>query len=271
MITDLDETIKQILIKKAGLEPSEVDITFDTPNREWSASVSKPTVNLYLYDIRENHDLRITDWDVEQNGNGTATRKKTASRVNLSYLVTVWSNNIEDQHRLLWRVMATLFQYPTIPQELLAGNLAKQDYPVDTFTAQPDGLFNNPADFWAALDNDIKPSINYVVTVPLDLNIAFTSPIVSTAALEVKTPGTETEKLLQLTGIVHAAGKPAQVIPNATVISKETGHVARTDAEGKYYFPHISAGKHTFQVLVSGRKPKEVVITVPSIDYNLEV
>jgi hypothetical protein len=34
MITDLDETIKQLLIKKVPLEPSEVDIVFEAPNRE---------------------------------------------------------------------------------------------------------------------------------------------------------------------------------------------------------------------------------------------
>ena len=48
MITDLDETIKQLLIQKGALEPAEVDISFETPKREWSASISKPTVNLYL-------------------------------------------------------------------------------------------------------------------------------------------------------------------------------------------------------------------------------
>jgi len=121
---------------------------------------------MYLYDMRENHELRGTEWIVEKNGNNTATKRKNAKRIDLSYLVTVWTNNIEDQHSLLWRVLQTLIRYPTIPQELLLGQLATQMYPVITRAAQPDGLFNNPADFWAALDNEIKPSFNYVVTLP---------------------------------------------------------------------------------------------------------
>jgi hypothetical protein len=58
MISDINETIKQLLIKQGGLDPATVDIDFQTPDREWSASISKPTINVYLYDIRENHKLR---------------------------------------------------------------------------------------------------------------------------------------------------------------------------------------------------------------------
>ncbi len=119
MITELDEIIKQLLIKNGKLDHGEVDIRFETPDREWSASLSKPTVNLYLYDIRENHELRGTEWIIEKNGNNTATKRKNARRIDLSYLVTVWTNNVEDQHGLLWTVLSTLMRYPTIPQELL--------------------------------------------------------------------------------------------------------------------------------------------------------
>ena len=269
MINDLDETIKQLLIKQGSLEPS-VDITFNIPDREWSASISKPTINLYLYDIRENHTLRGTEWTFETNGNST-TRKKNANRINLSYLVTVWANNIEDQHRLLWRVLSTLFRYPTLPQELLTGKLAEQQYHIITTTAQPDGLFNHPSDFWAALDNEIKPSINYVVTLPIDLSVAFTSTITRTATLGIKPPGGEAEQLIQISGIVHAVGEPEKIVAGATVLAREVGMTARTDSEGKYNFSRIPAGKHTFQVLVSGEKVKEIKVTVPSQSYNLEV
>ena len=83
MISDLDETIKQLLIKKGGLDGGTVDISFEIPNREWSASISKPRINLYLYDIRENHNLRGTEWSVTKNQNGTTSRKKNASRTRL--------------------------------------------------------------------------------------------------------------------------------------------------------------------------------------------
>ncbi len=271
MITDLDETIKQLLVKKGAIDPAEVDISFGTPDREWSASISKPTVNFYLYDIRENHELRGTEWFVEKDRNGIATRKKNPSRVNLSYLITVWTNDIEDEHRLLWHTLQTLSRYADLPEELLSGQLAGQYYPIKTTTAQPDGLFQNPADFWAALDNELKPSINYVVTLPLDLEVALTAPLVKTKVIEVRPPDTEAERLIQVAGTVHKAGKPTEGIPKATVVAKEARMTAKTDDQGHFSFPKLSMGKHTFQVLVSGKKVQEASITIPSASYDLEI
>ena len=177
MISELDETIKQLLVKQVPLEPSEVNVSFEIPNREWATSISKPTVNLYLYDIRENHELRAYEWTVERD-NRAATRRRAPLRMDLSYLVTAWTNDVGDEHRLLWRVLATLSRHSPLPEELLQGKLKEQELEIRTTTAQPDGLFKNPADFWGALDNQIKPSINYVVILPLDLEITETAPIV---------------------------------------------------------------------------------------------
>lgn len=271
MITDLNETIRQLLIQKGALDRVEVDISFETPDREWVASISKPTVNAYLYDVRENHELRSTEWVIEKDPNGIATRKKNPNRIDLSYLITVWTNDIEDAHRVLWHVLQTLSRYPELPEELLSGQLAGQYYPIKTTTAQPDGLFQNPADFWTALDNQLKPSINYVVTVPLDLDVAFEAPVVRTKTIGFKAPDTEIERLVQVAGMVYEAGKPTQGIPRAKVVAKEARMTAETDDQGRLSFPKLSEGKHTFQVLVSGKKVQETSVTVPSASYDLEV
>jgi len=271
MITDLDETVKQLLVKKGAFDPAEVDFSFDTPDREWSATISKPTVNLYLYDIRENHELRGTEWTIHKDQNGLATRKKNPNRINLSYLITVWTNDTEDEHRLLWHLLQTLFRYQEIPEELLSGQLAGQYYPIKVTTAQPDGLFNNPSDFWAALDNELKPSITFVVTLPLDLDMAFTAPMVRTKIVGFKAPDTDVERLVQVAGTVHEAGKPTQGIAMAMVVASEARMTARTDDQGRYSFPKLSEGKHTFQVLVSGKKVKETSVTIPSASYDIEI
>ena len=58
MFADLDETIRLLLIRHVPLNLSEVDVSFDAPDREWSGRLSRPTVNCFLYDVRENEDLR---------------------------------------------------------------------------------------------------------------------------------------------------------------------------------------------------------------------
>jgi hypothetical protein len=271
MINDLDETIKQLLIKKGGLDSGTVDISFEVPDREWSASISKPRVNLYLYDIRENHELRGTEWLVTKEPNGSTSRKKNPSRIDLAYLITVWANDVADEHRLLWHIMATLFRYPILPQEILKGDVSKQEYPILTSTAQPDGLFNNPADFWSALDNEIKPSINYVLTMALDLDMVFTAPMVTSKAIGVQSPDGIKETQVEVSGIVREGGKLKKAVAKARIVAKEAGMSALSDEEGRYVFPRIGNGKHTFQVFVPGRKIQETEITVPGKTYDLEI
>ena len=271
MISDLDEAIKKMLISKGALVPSQIDIQFEAPDREWSASISKPTVNVYLYDIRENHQLRGTEWLITKNQDGTVTRKKNPRRIDVSYLITVWANDSADEHRLLWRVMSTLCRYPEIPDDVLSGDLAEHNYPLKASTAQPDGLFNNPSDFWAALDNKIKASINYVVTVPLDTDLAFTAPEVKTKVLDFKPPDAESERLLQITGTINESGKPAYGMSGARVLAKEIGMTAEVDSGSNYTFPKISSGKHTLKVILAGKELKETVITVPGKNYDIEI
>lgn len=271
MITDLNETIKLLLTKKGGLEPAEVDINFETPDREWSASLSRPTVNIYLYDIRENHQLRGTEWMVSKDSNGKATRRKTPNRANLSYLITVWANDVMDEHRLLWDVLLTLFGYPELPEDVITGQLVEHTCPIVTATAQPDGLFNNPADFWSALDNEIKPSINYVVTLPLDRDMTFTATTVRTKIIDVKPPGAEPERLIQISGTVYEAGKAARGLAGARVVAKEANLTTVIDEQGHYSFRNLSTGKHTFQVVVPGKKTRESSVSVPNDNYDLKV
>lgn len=272
MISDLDETLKQLLIKKVPLDPAEVDVCFDMPGQEWSAGVTKPTVNLYLYDIRENHDLRAYDWELEHNQDKTATRRRLPVRVDLTYLITVWTNAVDDEHRLLWYVLGTLFRHPVIPADIFQGELAGQDYILSTTVAQPDGPLRNPADFWASLDNRLKASINYIITVPLDLDMQFTAPVVSTRVLGVRDKAKpETEERLQVKGMVHEKGKPDHGIAQATLVIKEIGRTAKTDEEGRYAFSKLSRGRYTVRVQAPDRKERETALTVPSKSYDIEL
>jgi len=174
MINELDETLRQLLIQKTPLDPAQVEVNFELPDREWSAGLAKPTINLYLYDIRENRELRELDWIAGQDEHGI-TRRRAPTRIDLSYLVTAWTRAVEDEHRLLWQALAT-FRHPLLPDALLQGDLREQGRSVRLSTAQGDGVLKNPADFWAALDNQLKPSISLAVTVELDLGIVITAP-----------------------------------------------------------------------------------------------
>ncbi len=179
MISDLDETIKRLLREQIPLDPSEVDVSFEVPDREWSARISKPTLNCYLYDVRENRTLRDADWTVER-GQKTVTRQRPPIRVDLSYLVTAWTQAPEDEHTLLWHTMATLLRFPTLPESVLHGALREHKQPILTQAIQPDGVLRSPGEFWSALENQLKPSLSYVVTMALEREKLVAGPPVFT-------------------------------------------------------------------------------------------
>jgi hypothetical protein len=190
MIRDLDDTLKRLLVEKTPLDPTQVDVNFEVPDREWSTGLAKPTINLYLYDIRENRELRDADWGTERGPNGGTGRRRAPLRIDLAYLVTAWTRAVEDEHHLLWLALYTLARHPLLSGDLLEGELKHQGRPLRLNTAQGDGVLKNPADFWTALDNQLKPSVNLLVTVEMDLEMAIPAPPVGEVKINLGASGT---------------------------------------------------------------------------------
>lgn len=159
MIGDLDKTIKTLLEQE--LAHVSVTISFDTPAREFEPT--SPTIDLFLYDVRENRELRSNEWHVERS-NGAATRTRAAMRVDCSYLITTWAGDIESEHTLLGEVMQALLRHPTIPEAVLQGNLRQQEVPLPTTSLQA-GRLQSLAEFWQALEGKPKAVLNYMVTI----------------------------------------------------------------------------------------------------------
>ncbi len=303
MSNDLDESLKQLLIKKGGLDPSEVDISFDIPTRDWSTPVTRPTVNLYLYDIHENTLLREMTWDREDQDDGTTQLVRRPRRIDLSYMVTCWTSAVEDQHRLLWRVLETFFRHNPLPDEVLQGDLKNLVHPISTLVSQPDGILKNVSDFWGALENQLRPAISLIVTVDLDLDEITTAPLVfaqvvkfGEARAERDDYGRERlmERLrgweampLRLGGLVH--DKAGQPIPHAAlrlIRTQPDGHAIQvgetieSDEDGHYVFSQIPSGDYTLVVEVRGHAPHQQPLsvrvgaqgeTLPELVHRVEV
>jgi hypothetical protein len=174
MIDDLDRTLSALLAKELPQTPVKPAITFATPNDQFPpAKVTLPAVDLFLYDIRENRDLRRADPHVERR-DGVVVQTPPPVRVDCSYLVTAWaspgSNNPlgQDEHRLLGQVMRVLLRYPTLPAGVLQGVLASQDLPLPTTSLQQ-GHLQNLAELWQALGGRARAALNYTVTIALQV------------------------------------------------------------------------------------------------------
>lgn len=178
MIHDLDETLRELLTRT--LPPGlveQVTISFATPDDQFPpTSVTLPAIDLFLYDVQENRDLRSNEWRVERSSDGTSTKRPPPVRVDCSYLVTAWPsesapNPAEDEHRLLGEVMKVLLRHLTIPAEVLQGDLQGQEPPLPTISLHP-GRMQSVGEFWQAMGGKPKAALNYTVTLGVEVHKA---------------------------------------------------------------------------------------------------
>jgi hypothetical protein len=166
MIHDVDESLRG-MFRRDVLNGSKVDISFEAPNKDWAARRQGPTLNLYLYDIREDLDRREVQYQEIRDENGRITgRKMPPRRFKLSYLITAWTQRPEDEHRLLSSVLSAVISADTIPAEVLEGDLAEWAHLVRVTIGLPLPQDRSISDVWTALGGELKPSLDLVVTVP---------------------------------------------------------------------------------------------------------
>src|SRR5262245_19983581 len=115
MFRDLDDTLTSVLDDPGG--PSELvaaDVNFEIPDDTFNPG--QPTLNLFLYDVHENRELRDPVPIVERIG-GLFMRRRPPLRVDCCYMVTAWDSStgptrIANEHRLLSQALLWLSRFP---------------------------------------------------------------------------------------------------------------------------------------------------------------
>jgi Pvc16 N-terminal domain/Carboxypeptidase regulatory-like domain len=246
MLADLDESLRNMLKRELGRHGFDgVEIVFDAPDKEWSASLSSPTVNLFLYDLREAVEVRPTDWWPDSENGRREVRPPL--RVDASYAVTAWTRDVQDEHRLLSQVLAVFYAYPELPDEALFGTLAdqmQQRYPLATRVAQ--ARQDAKADFWTSVGGQYKASVDYIVTVSCESGTVLErGPEVRTQTVQLfdRDMGRgHMEELNRVGGVVtDAAGEPVR---NAWLVLSGVGWAA-SDNDGRFLFHGVKSGTYT--------------------------
>jgi hypothetical protein len=166
MLHLLDESLEAFLRATVPLSRREVDVSFAAPDRDWGARVSRPTVNVYLWDVRRNLEEREGGMEVVLDDHGRPQRRAPLPRVDCRYLVTAWTSEVRDEHSLLGATLAALLLHNTIEPRHLQGAYATVT-PLPTISvAESDGRDNS--DFWSALGGQLKPGLDVVVTATVN-------------------------------------------------------------------------------------------------------
>jgi hypothetical protein len=168
VIHEVDESLRRLVLRDA-VNGSGVELSFEAPTKEWASRRNAPTINVYLYDIREDLARREVEYEEIRDADGRVTeRRPPPRRYTLSYLVTVWTQRPEDEHRVLSSLLACFLKHERLPEEILSEGLAGQPYAIRTAVALPPPQDRALADVWSALGGELKPSLDLVVTAPLD-------------------------------------------------------------------------------------------------------
>jgi len=192
MIDDLDRTLEELLERELPSElVDQITISFATPDDQFPpTSVTLPAIDMFLYDVRENRELRNNEWIMERSSDGTVTKRRSPVRVECSYLVTAWAAESSttpalDEHRLLGEVMLVLLRHPTIPAVLLQGILQGQEPPLPAVTLQP-GRLQSMGEFWQALGGKPKAALNYTVSIGAEIHRPVEAPVVTEKTLKFR-------------------------------------------------------------------------------------
>lgn len=168
MIHEIDDALRR-LVRDEALPGSGVDIVLEAPTKEWAARRNAPTVNIYLYDIREDLRRRSRGLINEYDERGQVVRRVAPPRyVKLSYLVTAWTQRPEDEHRLLSSLLLCFLRFDALAPPVLTGSVAAIGMPVPMTVALPPPEDRAFADVWTALGGELKPSLDVVVSAPVD-------------------------------------------------------------------------------------------------------
>ena len=167
MLHLIDQGLEAFLRSEVPLAKDQIDVSFDAPDRDWAARTTRPTVDLFLWDVRLATQELAAGVEVYREEDGTVHRARPKPRIDLRYLVTAWTADVRDEHQLLGSVLATLFAHGELPEAHLPETYAKVRPLPRVAVAYPSG--RDSGDFWSALGGRLKPGLDLVVTATLDV------------------------------------------------------------------------------------------------------
>jgi len=276
MINQLDEMLAFLLSTRLNQDPAlpTIDVLVRPPDDSWRAFVSansRPAVNLYMAEVREDREQRSTA------ANHGADPEPF--RVDCHYLLSAWvpSNDptigtptiVEDW--LLGECLQILADEAPINASRIYAPAAP---PVDailvgndlrTEIAPPEG-FSNLGDFWTGLGqgNIWHPTVQLIVTLPLERSSRPVGPPVTTLHTTF-VPGPE--QFTHIGGSLRdgsGAGVTAAWIQLEDPITGHPIRATRTDEAGRFRLYDIAEGDYRIRASTEHGADLVVPVAIPS-------
>lgn len=162
LIPSVEQGLEKLLRTSIPLPEELGDISFDAPSGAWGASLSRLTVNLFLYEVsRSSQPPRPASERVGPDGR--TERRAPLPMVQLDYLVSAWAGNTRDEHALLGDVLSCLLLNQVLAPEHLERPVAST---VQLAVGRNEAI--RPKDVWSGVEGKLRASFPLTVTLALD-------------------------------------------------------------------------------------------------------
>jgi hypothetical protein len=300
VIFQVDNVLRRLFRTQVAGIAVDQQVGFDPPNDQWRKHVgglgSRPGLNVYLADLRENRKLR-SNARTRVHQNGWLAEVPAPARVDCHYLISAWSpasatpqvEPTQDEHDLLYavtvalmdesplnprRVYRTASPTPAWPPEYLP--FFGTDLPTEVLPVEG---FPKYAEFWGTMGqvSPWRPTVYVVVTVPVVSRApAVAGPPVTTVRTDAGLSGSRAgaDTLYVVGGAVRTAAGAA--VGRAWVALETTANIrlqqADADPQGRFSFAGLPAGRYRLRFAAPGRAARTSDVDVPSPvgAYDLE-
>jgi hypothetical protein len=163
-LSALENTLQAWLREQLPLSEDVGDVSFESPEGAWATSVTRPTVNLFLFEIARAAQQPVAV-PPRRDSTGTLVRDQPAPAVSFCYLLSTWGGGVREEHRLLGDAVRAVLRTP-----FLVGGPQSVDLvgPVQLALAVPGQVRSR--DLWVGLGERLRASLVLTATTAVALD-----------------------------------------------------------------------------------------------------
>ena len=211
MIDLIDGALETFLREQASIDES-IGLSFDAPNAEWTAALTGPSINVFLWRIDRDQRRTASGIETKRGMDGSAqARRSPLPRITLSYFVSAHAQRAEDEHLLLGRLASAVLRNRSIPEEHMGAQLI--DIGETLFVGLGSDSSHVSIDFWQAIGGQLKSGFDLEISCAVDTGRDLSvGPAVTERALRVSDLNEESRRSMRR--VVETAAPETSIASN---------------------------------------------------------
>lgn len=266
------QTLAEILAGGTSLTSTEqIDFSHPGNRREEGAG---PTLNLYIYDIRESKQYQQAGRQVERN----TTRHLQAGTVtwapawfDVSLLLTAWDRTTLGEHHFLSEALTVLIRHRALEEEFLIPELRGNGSLPMMIGIQPSLEVGG---LWSALNVPLRSALYITVSVPFNTQ-ATTTPLIWERIFHLQNNMHENGSNQILSKRVVIAGVVKSATTNLPLLATKvtllgTRKFMESNKEGLFFFENLEIGNYVLNLNCPGYLPQNINALVDNQSHTFK-